>query len=267
MTAKQKLIKYLALAFAVFLIVSFALGIFEILSSLLEMEVKKPIGTESLYSYSVSDTVSELEISISAADLKIITGDAFCISTDNDNITCHENGSLLTVEDKERFSLSPGEAVLIEVPADKSFDKITLNAGAGEVTVDILNTAELSMNFGAGDFFADTLFVTAKAYINCAAGEVTVNGGTVNNLEMNTAIGDVALACSLKGKTEIDCAVGDVSLDLPDSLSEYSIKLDKGICSASLNGENMEDEKRYGDGFSRIEIDGAVGDIRIKTNG
>lgn len=267
MTAKQRVIKYLALAFAVFLIVSFALGIFEVLSSLLEMEVKKPVGTEHLYSYNISDNVRELDISVSSADLRIIIGDGFSVSTDNENVTCSENGSVFSLNDKEKFNISSDGAVVLEIPSDKVFDKVNINAGAGEVTVDTLSAESLIMNFGAGDFYADALFVTSDTHIGCAAGEFTVKSGSLHNLEMDMAVGDVSLNCSLKGKTEIDCGLGDIKINLPESLSEYRIEVDKGICAVSLNGKSMEDEIEYGDGPSKIEIDGAIGDIAIKTNG
>lgn len=267
MTTKQRVIKYLALAFAVFLIVSFALGIFEVLSSLLEMEVNKPVGTDYIYSYTIDDRVNELKISISAADLRIVRGDQFSVSTDNENVVCSENGSVFSLNDKEKFNVSSEGAVVLEVPADKMFDKVTVDAGAGEITVETLCASELSMNFGAGDFYADELLVTSGTYIGCAAGEFTVKSGSLKNLEMDMAVGDVALYCSLKGKTEINCGIGDIDINLPESLAEYRIEVDKGICSASLNGKTMEDEREYGNGSSEIEIDGAVGDIIIKTNG
>lgn len=266
MTAKQRVIKYLALAFAVFLIVSFAVGIFEVLSSLLEMEVNKPVGTDYLYSYVVSDSVSELKISVSAADLRITTGDSFSISTDNENVKCSENGSVLSLSDKEKFNISHEGEIVVQLPPGKIFEKITLDAGAGEITVERLDAGKLSMNLGAGDFFADEMNISAEAFIGCAAGEFTVKKGTLSNLEMDMAVGDVALYCTLKGNTEINCGIGDIDIRLPEALSEYRIEVDKGICSATLDGKSMEDEKAYGSGPSKIEIDGAVGDISIKTN-
>ena len=144
MTSKQRVIKYLALAFAVFLIVSFAVGIFEVLSSLLEMEVNKPVGTDYLYSYVVSDSVSELKISVSAADLRITTGDSFSISTDNENVKCSENGSVLSLSDKEKFNISHEGEIVVQLPPGKIFEKITLDAGAGEIL--LLDVTPLSLS-------------------------------------------------------------------------------------------------------------------------
>ena len=65
MTSAQKLIKYLALAFAVFLVCAIALGLFEGINALLGIEVTKDIGTKYLYSYDIPGEVNEMEINIS----------------------------------------------------------------------------------------------------------------------------------------------------------------------------------------------------------
>ena len=266
MTVRQRVIKYCALAFAVFLIVSFALGAFELLSSLLEMDVLKKPGSGYLYSSVIGENISELDIDISTVALKITQGDKFALHTDNDRIKFYQDGSVLSVKDKEKFSLKPEGEVIIEVPAEKEFSKVCINAGAGEITVDSLCCSQLITSLGVGDFFAQRLVVTASADIDCAAGEFTVKDGSINNLEMNMALGDVTLDCFLTGEAEIDCGLGDMDMKLHGRADDYSIEVDKGICSARLNSESVKDENKYGNGPNRIEINGAVGDISIKTN-
>ena len=265
MTAKQKVIKYLALAFAVFLIVSIALGAFELLSSLLGMEVLKTPGTGYLYSNVLGDEVSTLDIDISVTELKIVEGETFSLNTDNENVMFYQDGAVLSIRDKERFSFTPDGAIVIEVPSDREFSDVSINAGAGEITISTLQCSSLTVSLGAGDFYARSLYVSSSADIDCAAGEFTVRDGSINNLQMNMAIGDVSLDCFLGGETEIDCGLGDLNILLHGSTDDYSIEVDKGICSARLNAKTMEDERVYGSGVNKIEINGAAGDISIKT--
>ena len=80
MTAIQKVIKYLALAFAVFLSVSIIGGIITGLtgvSYILSVKNDKAVGEMQVYS--VDDDISSLSISLSGAKLKIKIADKFSV--------------------------------------------------------------------------------------------------------------------------------------------------------------------------------------------
>ena len=265
MTSAQKLIKYLALAFAVFLVCAIALGLFEGINALLGIEVTKDIGTKYLYSYDIPGEVNEMEINISAADLRIIEGDKLSVNTVDEDIMCVTVCNILKIGDKKSFKVASDGAVVIEIPDVKQFERVKLSAGAGEVTVKSLVCEKLRIDLGAGDASLNELFVSGSAEINCAAGEFSVRSGEINGLDMELAVGDVSLECGLTGKSEINCGIGDINIILPEEAAFYRIKLDKGVCTATFNGKAMEDDTVYGDGENRIEIDGAVGDISIRT--
>ena len=46
-------------------------------------------------------------------------------------------------------------------------------------------------------------------------------------------------------------------------MNDYNISLDKGIGSATLAGNSMDDNTQYGTGSNKIDIDGGVGSISI----
>ncbi len=266
MTVKQKFIKYVALLLAAFIIAAMALGAFSVLSSLLGIENKTDIKNDYDSSFDISDNVSSLQLDISASAVKIIKGDSFVVATDNSDAKVTENGSVLKISEKKRFGIfDTDRLIIISVPADKVFEKISIFAGAGEIKAEILNCAVLDMNLGAGDIVIDEIKINDRASVNTAAGELIIRNGSINNLSMELAVGDVNLKTALTGKTEIDCAVGDIDIALPENEDAYSIEVDKGIGSAELNGKEMKDEALYGSGKNIIEIDGGAGSITIKT--
>ncbi len=265
MTPKQKLIKYFALAFAVFLIVSLSLAAFGIIDAVLGTNIRFSGQDDHFGFVAISDNINTLEVDISASELRIVSGDSFAISSQNESVSFSENGNRFVVTDVKKFSFSSEGLVIIQIPEEKTFERVEISAGAGDIDIEKLNTSEMKMNLGAGDVYIKEIYVTKKAYISCAAGEFTVKKGAINNLETDFAVGDVELRCELSGNAEINCGIGDVSIVLPGTEENYRIEIDKGLASASINGKRVKDDTVYGEGPNRIDIGGAVGTVSVKT--
>lgn len=62
----------------------------------------------------------------------------------------------------------------------------------------------------------------------------------------------------------MDYGIGSTELTLVGNREDYQIELDKGIGSATLEGEKMKDEGVYGSGQNQLQIDGGIGKIRIE---
>lgn len=85
MTALQKVIKYIALAFAVFLSVSIIggiLGAISIFTGLSNNGVSK-----DMKGYTVPQNVTELRVDIKAADFVISSGETFSVESNIKNLT------------------------------------------------------------------------------------------------------------------------------------------------------------------------------------
>ncbi len=265
MTPKQKLIKAFALALAIFLIASLALGAFTALDALLGTNLR--FGTQSdLFNFAaVSDDVTILDIDISSAELSIEAGSFFGICSHNENVTYYEDGNRLVVTDSKDFSHSSDGIVIIRIPRDRVFEKVEISAGAGEIDIEGLTAEDIKMTLGAGDVYIKELNALGSAAVSCTVGELTVKKGSVNNLEADFGIGDVELQCGLTGKCEIDCGLGDISIVLPGTEKDYRIEIDKSLASAKINGKSVKDDTTYGDGPNIIDIDGAVGAVSVET--
>lgn len=266
MTLKQKFIKYLAFLLAGFLIASMALAAFGVLSSLLGIEDKRDVVSDYDNSLTVSSDITILKLSVSASQVKIVRGETLVVATDNSEIEITEKGSVLEISEKKKLGVFENDRlVIITVPENKVFESVRISAGAGEINVEALKAEALNMELGAGDIVFDSLEISGRASVNAAAGELIVRSGSINDLEMNLAVGDVNLKAALTGKTEIDCAAGDIDIELAGEEADYSIEVDKGISSCKFNGKELKDDTRYGDGKNIIEIDGGIGDIEITT--
>lgn len=263
MTTFQKIIKYLALAFAVFLSVSIISGICGALftvANLFGANTESEIGN-----HTIGTDFSSISVNLSAAELEIKMGDDFALQTNHKYLKCEEKDDILKIsETRKLFASHPkGMKVILTVPQDKIFDYVDIRAGAGTVTIDELSSNMLNIDLGAGELTAQILDASDKAEIDGGAGSVTIKGGHLSNADIDMGVGELNLESELSGKSSIDYGFGETNLVLIGEEDDYKIELDKGIGEAWLDGKKMSDDSVYGAGKSFIEIDGGIGELSI----
>ena len=263
MTTFQKVIKYLAMAFAIFLSVSIISGI---CSALFTVANLFGANTESeIVNQSIGTDFTSISINLSAAELEIKTGDKFDVATNYKYLKCEEKDDILKIsETRKLFTSHPkGMKVILTVPQDKIFDYVDIRAGAGTVTVDELSSNMLNIDLGAGELTAQRLDALYNAEFDGGAGSVTINGGRLNNADIDMGVGELNLTSELSGKSSIDYGIGETNLVLIGEEDDYKIELDKSIGEAWLAGKKMGDDSVYGAGENYIEIDGGIGELSI----
>ena len=265
MTTAQKIIKYCAIAFAVFLIVSIIGGIVGAVASV-PLLVSDGDGIGEMKTYAVTETVKNLEIDLSGARLEIKTGDRFSVESDHKYLRVENaDGTLAIKEDRPAFGFSTeGVQVILTVPENFTFEKTAISTGAGMVKVDTLSSQRLSLDLGAGEVDIGTLTATDRASINGGAGELRIDGGELADLDLNIGVGEADLESRLTGNCSIDYGVGELNLTLTGTPDDYCITLDKGVGKATLDGAKMSEDIVYGNGETSIEIDGGVGAMKIE---
>lgn len=262
MTTMQKIIKYLALAFAIFLSVSIIIGICGALYSVSYFFSGNT--ADEMTEHVIGNNFTSLSVNISAAELEIKTGEKFGIETNHRYLTYKENGEILEINETRPFFTShSGMEVILTIPEENVFDYADINAGAGSVKIDDLRANSLKIELGAGELKARRLDASDKAEIDGGAGSVTIADGHLNNADIEMGIGELNLTGELSGKSSIDYGVGETNLVLIGEEDDYKIELDKGLGEARLDGRVMSDDSVYGAGEKRIEIDGGVGELNI----
>lgn len=264
MTNLQKAIKYLAMAFAIFLAVSIIGGI---LSGFGFLAVLSGDGgvLEEMKAYSISSNITELDMEIEAAELKLVVGDKISVSSNIKNLTVKEKNGTLVIEENSRSFFGKGKvgSLILSVPADFQFQNVDIMTGAGKIAIENLRAKELSLELGAGKVDIENLEVQTKAEIEGGAGKITVEAGILHNLDMDIGAGEVDMAVLLIGKSKINCGVGNTGIILLGSKEDYRIHLNTGIGNATVDGKSMTDDSTYGTGNNSVEVDGGMGSIRI----
>ena len=264
MTSWQKTIKYIAIAFAMLLIVSIIVGIVGTLTSLSFIFGDKDIVGE-LQTYSIDSDIKELEIDVSAADFVIKTGSDFHVESNHKYLTVEEKNGSLVISEKKRFWGTYSGKVSLElyVPEGTVFEKADIATGAGRVTIETLSAEVLVLNLGAGEVKIDNLIATERAEIDGGAGSITISDGTLRNLDLDMGVGELKLTSKLTGNSDLDFGVGATELVLVGAADDYKIKLDKGLGEAKIDGESISNGGIYGNGENTVDIDGGIGAIKI----
>ena len=269
MTTAQKIIKYLALAFAAFLVVSIIsgiLGAIYALSGILGLQKEdKPIKeTMNMINFENSE-VATLDIDVAFTNLIIKKGDFLIAETNNKDINCKQNNQNLQIKEKQNslFSGNDKGDLVVYIPENLEFEKVKINAGAGKIQIENLNTKNLYLELGAGETIIEKLDVTEECKIESGAGKVNILSGTINELNLDMGVGKFEVTAAIIGNSKINAGIGELELNIQDNKENYAIKAEKGIGTIKIDGKEVSDDVTYGNGKNTIKIDGGIGNINV----
>lgn len=169
MTPFQKVIKYGAIAFGIYLciiilsaiIITFTaifgitMGIEFIQNNFSASESSQNTINEASYEYS---EVKKLNIDLNICKLDIKSGDTLKVETLNvsDEFYCNQNGKELKIKDDKiaNMNLFNNEnitpQVIIYIPEDLKFDEVDIETDINEVNIDKINSDKIDIKTGAG---------------------------------------------------------------------------------------------------------------------
>lgn len=278
MTTAQKIIKYLALGFALFLtitIISSILGVIYGLANILGLrnnESNKELDNKELGSIEweqTSNLTTYLDIDVKYTNLTLKTGEKFFVQSSSKDIEIQQNGNKLKIEDKSRYNLlSNNDAgnLIIYIPQELEFEKVEIDTVAGKVDVEALKTEKLNLNLGAGETIIKNI-VANEADIETGAGKLTIENGKLNDLDFDMGVGETNIKTELTGKNKIDTGIGSLKLNLLGNREDYKIKLSKGLGNIKIDGKSYSSDETIGSGENYIDIDGGIGEIKVDFEG
>lgn len=269
MTTAQKVIKYLALAFAAFLIVSIISGILSALyalSRVLGLQKEDEIIKDEMSKINFENSeVATLDIDVAFTNLIIKKGDLLLAETNNKNINCIQNNQNLQIKENQHslFSKNDTGDLVIYIPEDLEFKKVKINSGAGKIQIENINAEKLYLELGAGETIIEKLNVTDDCKIESGAGKVSILSGNINELNLDMGVGKFEVTSALTGNSKINAGIGNLELNIQGNKENYTIKANKGIGSIKIDGKEVSNDITYGNGENNIKIDGGIGKIKI----
>ena len=272
MTTAQKVIKYIATAFAVFLVVTILSailsGTYGLMSALGLVNTEQASITEDLKVIgSEINDIGTLKIDLAFTNLEIKIADAFKVETNNSKISFTEsNGSVKIKEENKNSFLNSNDTSMLYVYLPKDIldlDEVIIKAGTGRVKIEDLKTKKLNLELGAGEAYIENIVAMEEAKIDGGVGKIELKSCEINKLKANLGMGEFIFAGKLTGKNEVDSGIGAISIDLIDNKQNYTIDVKKGLGNIMLDGQKIEMDSVYGTGENYLDIDGGIGEIKI----
>lgn len=269
MTSAQKIIKYLALClatFLVFLIISSLLGVFYSVSKILDIQKDNEVtmGKMSTVNFKTDD-ISSLDINLLFTNLIIKQGDVLHVETNNEKVHFDEENNSLKIKEDSRSRLSQNNKgnLILYLPKNSQFKTVKIQAGAGKIQIENLVTDFLSLELGAGETSIQRLNVSENCKIESGAGKVSLLDGRIKNLDLDLGVGKFELTSSLLGSNKINAGIGSLELNLLGNKKDYLIKADKGIGTIHVDEAVVSGDSTIGTGENTIKIDGGIGNIDV----
>ena len=281
MSDGQKVIKYLAIAFAIFLSVNIIIGIITAIFfgiRLLDINFKennKTTEVVSNYEMVMSqkyEDIEKLKIEIGYSKLEIKQGEEFKVESNskNENINIKKSSNTLTIKEENTWNIFNDDIeshIIITVPKYYFFEKIDIEAGSSQLNISDIQTKSFDLDVGAGNVNISNLLVIDKADIDGGAGKVIINNSNLSNLDLDAGVGEFQILNSkLLENSDIDSGIGKLQITLNGSLGDYRIIPATGIGSFTIEGNTVENNKVYGNGENKIKIDAGIGKVEISFN-
>lgn len=282
MNGVQKVIKYCAMAFAVFLsvvifgaIVSVVVGVTTGIAGINYFmdDDKERINLSEEYTLEEAKELGITSILVDcSAEITVRTGNVLSIEAENvteDYEIRQNNGKFSIVQDTPEFKIwfwfgnySERETVVVTIPEELATEQVKVLSGSGEVIVTGVDTENLTVDSGSGKVTAES--VRAKRlYVDSGSGRVTIAGAVMDETEINSGSGGITVDNSKLGKLHLNSGSGTVRME---NVESEEAKVDSGSGTVFYEGVlNGTCEFETGSGSLTLRLDGSEEEYKVKA--
>lgn len=297
MSPAQKVIKYFAFAFAVFLMVTILSSILLAVTSIGDSNYLFASEENYIDFTKEFEDVRNIDITNYSGDIYVQTGNVDKVIVDAKNVPdsyTAEMSSQNTLEVKDRknrnfifnlwfFENNEEETkITITLPQNCRYGKAEFDNGSGSMELSGFNTDSFQLDGGSGSIIVSNIG-SDKIKINTGSGGIAIENvkfsdgniktgsGSVNitnsdlsQINFNTGSGSLNFEGSLIGECEIDGGSGGLAFELTDNIKDYELRLDAGSGGIWVNGDELDKKDiRNEEAINRLEIDGGSGEVTI----
>lgn len=275
MTSLQKIIKYGAIAFGMYLCVMivgasiFAItAIFGITAGveMFENNNNQAIVTKWEQEYS---NITSLNINLAVCKLSIQKGDTLKVDVSDvsEQFVCKVEKNELEVKDDKlnRNFLNMGNVtpqVTIYVPERMTFNKVDIKTGVNDTNIEFLNVDKLDLEMGVGKYKMEDV-LAKSAEIKAGAGEARIENSEIEELKLKGGMGELVFTGKITKTADVDCGIGKVALRLFGLPSDYRVKAHTGLGSFKVDGQKVLDNQIMGNGMVDVKVDAGIGETTI----
>lgn len=271
MTTFQKVIKGLAIAFALFLVVNIFFGILSALGIVFGIsDVFNNTKLTDINKQFESSYIKKIDISSDISKIQILEGDTLRVEATNvsENIQLEEMNGRLVIKEKRKsnfFKSNKTSEIKLYIPKNLYIESFKLDSGVGDTDIEYLIADKVDLNLGVGNISISNI-KSNDTKINAGVGNILVTSGEIGNSDIDLGVGNTSITAVLSGKSKIDCGVGDVNINLLRSVDGYKLDVEKGLGNVKVNNDKLKGDFKYGTGLNKIDIEAGMGNVDIIVN-
>lgn len=222
--------------------------------------------------YEVGSDVKSLDIELGGYVFKtaVSEDDSFYVSTDHVNkMQCYvKNGTLYLKAWNSRWGIgSTTRKITLYIPEGQSFEKVEVELGAGEITLDDVTADEISLEVGAGKITAKNIRA-GELEISVGAGKVDLVRMDVDVLDAEIGMGELVGSGTIRRSAELECAMGNMELRLSGSQKDFNYHLEVAAGNIDVGRNSyggLGNEQKIQNGADKnMDIDCAMGNVTIR---
>lgn len=266
MKESQKIIKYLAIALAIFLIVliisAITAGLYGIYK-IFDFKIEPRISTYKKASCGDIKNIKALDIKLDYSNLEIIKGKKFKVELNDKNFTCSNSNGNVSIKQVRRFSLKNKDISLrIYIPSDIKLNSINVENGVGKTKIEYINANRVHLDFGAGKTRVEDI-ISDNTSIDTGAGLFEIKSGTMKNVDFDSGVGKCDITAKIDGISKFDTGIGNLSLNLIGDSNNYKIIVNKGIGDVLIDNVSKADNSITGSGDNVVSINSGIGKVYV----
>lgn len=282
MNGIQKVIKYCAMAFAIFLtvvifgsIVSVVLGVTTGIAGVNFFigEDKERINLAQEYTLEEAERLGIQHVLVDCnAEITMKQGEKLAIEalnvTDEYEIRC-TNGKFSIVQKTPQIKfgfwfddISEKEIVTVTLPEELFMEQVKVNSGSGKVRLEAFQTDDLTVDSGSGSVSVSDVS-TNRIMIDSGSGKVTLAHTNAGETELITGSGGISVEDTTLGKLRLDSGSGSVTMR---NVTAETAQVDSGSGSVLVEGKLTGTcEFETGSGSLTMRLDGREEDYLVEA--
>lgn len=221
-----------------------------------------------------SDGIEDLKMDIAGCELTLLASDDddFWLEAKNaQKLQAYVDGDTLRI-----ISIRQGQGlsgldiknskVYFYVPEDFVFDKVEIEIGAGIIKGDSFAADKATIKIGAGSFEVKNLDGN-DIKIEVGAGNADIDNANIGKFECKVGEGNASVEGSLNDDVRVECARGNVSLDIKNDYKDFDYKVQCVAGNINLNGKQYsglaKEEKIDNDAKNDMKLECSMGNISV----
>lgn len=270
----QKVIKYIAIVFGMYLalqiLIAIIIGITSLAGAFTGWEKEETRENMELVSEEQTyEEIQNVKIQLAVSDLQIQEGAEWKVEVVDmpKEFVQKKSGDTLTLSDENiknnwfhRLDTTP--FVKITIPEGMELEKVSIETGIGNTNVKNVICDTFVLSQGVGNVTIHTITCN-KMEIDGGAGKFELENVLSQSCKVRAGVGKTRIQGRLEGSSKIEAGVGEMQLALEGTKEAYAIRPETGIGAIYIDGNKVEGNKTYGEGSNKIRLEGGMGKVDI----